>query len=440
MMLRKLFVIVDYNLSRLRDVKLMTTRAKEKHALLTVLIRNNPETQDRELADYVIDLDPLAPDFADQAADLLKELGEPVAIVPFSDNSVVSGSALAEKLGLPGDSSRLGMAAFSKIAYRRAEEELVSLFPQSNFFTPQWCEVSSLDEVYSFSSKVENGFIVKPSCEGNNRGVIKVESGEDPHAAFLEVSPYLGHGALCEELINLPEEYSFDGIGELSFVTKKSTAHGRYPVEFGQTVPCRLPTHLEESVKNAGKIANVIVGQKIGPFHNEIRLDPKTALAAVIEPNRRPAGMHIWHLAKKVYGVDFFELWVDTLLGQKTQHKTLTASGVASIRMLAAPRGGQLDCQLDSDKILKTILAKPTVANDTAKYDIKWSDFSILVQPGMPVTNLVDNNSKFIAQIVAYSPFDHAPLETALDSFQHEWAQLACNIILPKDLSKKETK
>lgn len=102
-MREQLFVIIDYNLSRVRDVQIMTQGAKVKHGLTTVLVRKNPGHLDRRLADRVIDLDPLAPGFVEEAVKEIGELGAPAAILPFSDNSVATGAAVAERFGVLGD-------------------------------------------------------------------------------------------------------------------------------------------------------------------------------------------------------------------------------------------------------------------------------------------------------------------------------------------------
>jgi biotin carboxylase len=433
----KLFVLLDYNLSRVDDVRIMTKRAQQEHGLTTVLLRAKPGSLDRSLADHVIDLDPLDPEFVERAVRAIRALGEPRAVLPFSDNAVASGAAVVERLGLRGDSARLAEAAFSKIAYRQAEAEVLSIFPQEGVSAPRWCTVSSLAEVLEFAKSAPQGFVIKPSCEGNNRGVVKVAPGDDVAAAFAEVVPYLEAGALCEALIELPEEYSFDGIGELTFITKKNIAKGRYPVEHGQTVPARLPPQLQEAIVRAGTLANVIVGQRLGPFHNEIKLDPEDGRSAVIEPNRRPAGMRIWHLAGKVYGINFFELWVDTMLGTASPIAALQARGSAGIRMLAAPLSGRLKPNLDEEKILLQILARKALTEITRRHQLVWSDFKITAAPDAQVTNLIDDNSKFIAHITLYCPDAKVDIDPLLELFAKEWSVLAEEFIISESQLKK---
>jgi hypothetical protein len=418
----KLCVIVDYNLSRVEDVRIMTKRAKSAHGLTTVLIRAKAGALEKSLADHVIDLDPLAPDFAERAVTAIRALGTPVAVLPFSDNAVASGARVGELLGLAADSSQGAAAAFSKIAYRQAEEGLLARQPREGVMAPAWQQIYSLPEAAEFYRRAPKGFIIKPSCEGNNRGVVKIMPGDDVAAAFAEVAPYLAAGALCEEYIDFPEEYSYDGIGELSFITKKSSAEGKYPVEYGQTVPARLPAHLDAAIRRAGALANEIVGQRIGPFHNEIKLDPRNARSGVIEPNRRPAGMRIWHLARKVYGIDFFELWVDTMLGAAPKISRLEARGTAAIRMLAAPRSGRLKKDSNEAQIFNEIMATPRLVKLTKEQQLEWSDFKITAAAESMVSDIISDNGKFIAQVSVYAPNETSDVNTALDLFAQEWS------------------
>src|SRR4029453_8524050 len=132
-----------------------------------------------------------------------------------------------------------------------------------------------------------------------------------------EVSTYLSDGVICEELIPYRREFSFDGIGSLSFITEKISATGRYPVELGQVLPARITPRERNTISVAGRLANLLVGQRNGPFHNEITLSDDGHRAAVVEPNRRPAGMKIWTIASLVYQVNLYHLWVDQAFGEE---------------------------------------------------------------------------------------------------------------------------
>jgi hypothetical protein len=82
-------------------------------------------------------------------------------------------------------------------------------------------------------------------------------------------------------------------------------------VEVAQVLPAGLSDLARMTVERVGRQVNWLVGQCDGPFHNEIKISDDGARAAVVEPNRRPAGMKIWSLARWVYGVDLYHRWID---------------------------------------------------------------------------------------------------------------------------------
>ncbi len=400
---------------------MITEYARYGHGLATILIRSNPGQRDRSIADHVIDLDPREPDFAASAAREIAELGlEVAAVLPFSDNAVRTGAQLAELLGLPHDSADLAQAAFSKQSYRAIEKSSAQLWEAQGVFVPKSARIRTLKELEAFAGVCPRGFVLKPSCEGNNRGVLRLLPGDDLAAAFREVEAYLSDGLICEELIPFAGEGSFDGVGHLSFVTEKVSRAHRYPVEQGQVVPARLRPAAVESIRRAGLVASLISGQRIGPFHNEIKFDEDSLETAVVEPNRRPAGMRIWHLAEKVYGVNFFHLWVDQLMGVSLPSGLPAPKGTASIRMLPAPKNGVLAFEGDRDRFTVRVFDRIAERVPSA---VQWFGFQLNVESGSEVTEVQKDNSGFIGQVCAFSPNGGPDVSEALDQFESIWKE-----------------
>ncbi|RKP46043.1 ATP-grasp domain-containing protein [Trinickia fusca] len=311
-----LLLIVDYNLSRIDDVAHMAHYARERYGAGTVLIRPAPSERVARICDHVIDLDPLADGFVEAALERLARFsGRLRAGIVFSDNAVQSGAELLERLDLAVDCASLAAGAFSKHEYRVAEHRTREILEAQGVMVPDYAQAESVDDLQRFCADHPDGFVVKPSCEGNNRGVVVVRDGDSLDAAFSEVAPYLHGGVICEAFIPYAREFSFDGIGALSFITEKVSATGRYPVEVAQILPSRLEAHEQRTLVRAGRAANLLVGQCDGPFHNEIKLSDDGLRAAVVEPNRRPAGMKIWWLARWAYGIDLFHTWIDSVFG-----------------------------------------------------------------------------------------------------------------------------
>ena len=336
---RDMLLIIDYNLSRVADVTHMRDYARRRYNADTVLVRGNPGSTDERLCDHVVGIDPLSPGFVAQAYEALARWqGRIRGGIVFSDNAVQSGAALLERMALRVDSASLALGAFNKLEYRRAEARCRDLLESQRVMTPDCTSIRSLEEIRKFAELHPEGFVIKPSCEGNNRGVVMMRPGDNLMAALEEVTPYLAAGVICEQTIPYQREYSFDGLGGLSFITEKASAAGRYPVEVAQILPARLGQTERETIRRAGECANWLVGQRDGPFHNEIKLSDDGMFSAVVEPNRRPAGMKIWSLAALVYGVDFYHLWIDSVLGDGFRPCTLEAKCQAATVMLGVKR------------------------------------------------------------------------------------------------------
>lgn len=309
-------LIIDYNLSRISEVSQMRDYALSRWGALTWLIRSDPQPADLKISDAVFDVDPLSERFVEQALDALGPNRNRVSAgLVFSDNAVASGAALLERLGLPVDNATLASAAFDKFVYRIYEANRREALEADGVLVPEFSMIRDSHDLARFASKSPGGFVVKPTCEGNNRGVVVVREGDAPGTALLEVEPYLKSGVLAEQLIPYRREFSYDGLGSLSFITEKVSAEGRYPVEVAQVLPARVTAIEHQTLARTGAHINQLIGQQKGPFHNEIKLSDDGSRAAVVEPNRRPGGMKIWSLATHVYGLNLFEYWIDSVFG-----------------------------------------------------------------------------------------------------------------------------
>ena len=422
---KKYILIIDYNLSRFDDVKLMADYSRSFYRFDTILIRPNPSYLDSKISDHVIDLDPRLEGFIQDAKEkLLPFSNHIIAGFAFSDNAVYFGAKLLEELGLEVDSASLAESAYSKIIYRQQENKYKNLLNQHHLFIPNFKVIHSINELIEFSEKHLQGFVLKPSCEGNNRGVMILRKGDDLNSALQAVKPYIHEGIICEELIPFEDEFSFDGIGHLNFITQKLSVKGKYPVEYGQIVSGNISSDIVELVSRAGTIANFLVGQYAGPFHNEIKLSLQTHQASVIEPNRRPAGMRIWSLAEKVFGVNFYHLWLDRMI-RKTLPKHLPASRrVAAIRMLGSPFKGTInlpECIIRNPNLLldKTISLLKKRIDDG--YKMEWFDFRLNKKNGDDVTDEPRDNSDFLAQVCFSMDDDAIDIRPLLNELHHCW-------------------
>lgn len=394
-------LIVDYNLSRISDVRHMRDHARERWNAETWLVRSAPQPHDLHISDRVIDADPLAADFVQQ---VLGQLGDDAARISagivFSDNAVASGSELLERLGLPVDDAGLALGAFDKLVYRISEKRISLLLDRLGVMVPDFERIGCINDVRNFALRQAGGFVIKPTSEGNNRGVVVVAPGADCEQAFAEVAPYLDKGVLAEAFIPFTREYSYDGLGELWFITEKVSATGRYPVEIAQILPARLSDQERRAIRVTGEQVNRLVGQRIGPFHNEIKLSDRDYNTAVVEPNRRPAGMKIWTLAHAVHGLDLYAAWVDSVFSAAAPKELPSATCSAATVMLGVPRdmivdvAGLGDIQTLVDKALASAAQKLGMA----KVDITLLECAWVTAPSRLIHAIPRDNSDFVAQ------------------------------------------
>jgi hypothetical protein len=420
-----ILLIVDYNLSRIDEVRHLRDHVRERHGATVVLIRADPTEADHSIADEVIDLDPLRNDFPEMGEKLLGGRRERIrAGIVFSDNAVRSGAELLERLGVPVDSPQLAEGAFSKYRYRLGEARVADLLAAQRIMVPAFAEIASLDQLRDFASDHPEGFVVKPAAEGNNRGVVVVRPGDDLTAAFAEVLPYLEGGVIGEELIPYRREYSFDGLGSLAFLTEKISARGRYPVEIAQVLPAEVDEHERATLERAGRQANWLVGQCGGPFHNEIKLSDDGLRAAIVEPNRRPAGMKIWSLARWIYGIDLHHRWIDTAFGTAADAGRLVPGCSAATVMLGVGSDRSFcpdDVAVGADPFADAVQATAERFG-LADGELTVTEFSWLSSERRDLHAVARDNADFAAQGCVVLRGDRADIRTVVHALREAWS------------------
>lgn len=418
------FLMIDYNLSRVGDVQRMAQYARTAHGAAATLIRPNPTATDHRICDEVIDLDPLRPDFVEAGEKLLgHRRHEFAAGVVFSDNAVASGAALLARLGLAVDSPAAAEGAFCKHEYRSAEARSRDLLTDQRVLVPDFARIHSRAALDDFAARHPEGFVVKPTKEGNNRGVVLVRPGDDVDAAFAEVLPYLTDGVICESVIPYRREYSFDGLGQLSFLTEKVSATGRYPVEVAQLLPARVDLVEQGTLVRAGRLANLLVGQCDGPFHNEIKLSDDGRYAAVVEPNRRPAGMRIWSLAEWVYGVDLYRCWVDAAFGRTGDAELPPPSCSAAAVMLgvAEDRTFGPDDVAPGATPFEDAVARAAAHHGLAPGELSAMDFTWLSPERRLIHTVARDNADFAAMGCVVLRTDRVGVREVVDTLRAVW-------------------
>ncbi len=204
-----------------------------------------------------------------------------------------------------------------------------------------------------------------------------VKSAEDIEKAFQNVEPYVSDGAIVEECAINAREFSFDTVAGKSWITEKETTLGHYKAEIQQIIPAPLPQNEYDKLIEAGKLVAEISGSQGGAAHNELFLFPDASIMTV-EPNRRPAGMHIWDMAEHAFeNFKPFEIWVNWSIGnQAAIFEVLEAHQHVGIRMIQAYADGNI-MEFDKENInkIKNCFAEIIKINISKKInDIVYAD------------------------------------------------------------------
>jgi hypothetical protein len=422
------FLIVDYNLSRIEDVRAIKNYVNDQYQMALVLIRPKPGKKDYAIADLVIDLDPLDTHFVNSALIQLKKSTFTItAGLVFSDNAVHQGADLLEALEIYTDSALFARNAFCKFQYREQEQKIRALLEAQQLFVPDYQEIHDSKSLQDFIERNPLGVVIKPKQEGNNRGVIVLRNPDESerNKALAEVDMYMKAGVIAEQLIPYHCEYSFDGIGAHHFITEKFSVRGRYPVEIGQLVPAAISDARTSVIVKAGRLANLIVGQSKGAFHNEILVSDDNSQAAVVEANRRPAGMKIWTLASLVFEQNLYARWVDSVVVPEDQQAPLVANGSAMTIMLppVAPMlAGSILNNLDL--LIEDLKSEFSERYPAVFEKLEWISYDAIATENKFLHFPPRDNSDFIASLVVRSSLDANQLKPYFDIIRSAWTQV----------------
>ncbi|OLR95088.1 ATP-grasp domain-containing protein [Actinokineospora bangkokensis] len=251
------------------------------------------------------------------------------AVLTFREMCVESVAAIADELGLPGNSPQAARTIRTKDLCR--EVLRAAGMPQ-----PRCSVVSDVDGARA--ALVGAGpWVVKPRGAMGSVGVSLV-SGADDLPGALAALPAPGEPFLVEEFVTGPE-YSAEGVfvgGEpvVIALTAKSTGPGF--VETGHRMPAPLDQAAEAAARQEVTRALRAAGLTHGVFHAEFWLTPTPVLG---ELHARPGGDFIHALLEHVHpGLELFGTLVDDLLGV-APIPVPPAAAAAAVRFLPVAPG-----------------------------------------------------------------------------------------------------
>lgn len=338
-------VILGYNNTRINDVKKIKEKARHTLDAQTILCKLNPSFEDKQVVDYVIDVD-LAANVKNVEMiiqEIEKMLLKIIAILPFSDPGTQLGALLGTHLKLPTFDPKFIDAALDKYIFRQYESQASE--KPLDYYPIHAEKIFSLEQLKKLYQKYHGNLFVKPAKEGNSRGCINLKDEKDLEAVWFQLTRYLEGGLVAEELMFDVHEYSWDHVAGYSWITEKKTTQNQYRAEIQQIVPAPLSKEISEKIQLAGVFMGKISGYQGGACHNEIFYDPSQDRVMAVEPNLRPAGMRIWDLAQIAFeDFDPWAIWLSWASGKDCSSLPLLKQKYyAGIRMITASNTGVLE-------------------------------------------------------------------------------------------------
>ncbi|WP_193065023.1 ATP-grasp domain-containing protein [Oceanobacillus oncorhynchi] len=285
---------------------------------LSITLIDNGNSSFNRLVDHLIFKDPFT---TSEWEDILNEvkkvdkISKITAVLPMSEFTVELASILNEKLGLRGLNSSIAGLTRNKARLREKMRDF-------NFNSPKFIEADaySFEKVKSFAGDTGYPLVIKPVDSGGSKGVYRCENIKDLESHFkLIFKNYNPSHVIIEEFIEGPEisaETISQG-GKIVFIslTEKVKVDDVNFVESGHVTPCDISDEKANEVKlEAEKLLNMIQLHE-GISHIEFKLTQKGPY--IIEIGPRAAGAYLPDLIDLAYGINIFDLWIQSISSNK---------------------------------------------------------------------------------------------------------------------------
>lgn len=382
------FIVTGYNNVRIYDVEKIRLEAIKHFDARVVLVTERKNPGDEQMADEVIEVSFHPPEGQAGLSTILQRLAQaglsPIGILPFSDRGVPMGARLATCFNLPGATVHQALAGLDKRIFRMLDSRAAS--HPAGYRVVSGLRVNDAGSLVQEVDRLGGKAFIKPAQEGNSRGCRVITHRDECAAVWAELSPYHAGGIIVESLIEGASEFSWDYVAGRQWVTEKWTTDGLFRAEYQQVVPACLSAADWARVQATGEHMRALVSPENGVWHNEIFLLPEAT--AAVETNMRPAGMHIWDLARLSY--DNFNPWLLWLRWATDGNQApvlLKQHAFSGIRMLRARRSGRL-------------VRLPDIQALAEERGLSLHHGHFSVTPGDTLSDSLQSNADFIGFII----------------------------------------
>ncbi|MCM9080649.1 MULTISPECIES: ATP-grasp domain-containing protein [Streptomyces] len=264
-----------------------------------------------------------------------------VGVFSYDETLVVTTALIAERLGLPGLTSRGADNCRNKHNTRQ-------LLTAAGLPQPRFAYVTDAGTALATADSFGYPVVLKPRGMGASIGVIRVDGPEGIREAF-EVADAAGRGGnsdyeggvLVEECVMGPEisidGAVFDGAWTPLFLAHKEVGLAPYFEETGHVVSATDPLLADEELLGVLRDAHRELGIGYGITHTEVKLTGRGPV--IIEVNARLGGDLIPYLGSLATGVQPGEIAADLAAGVRPEW-TPAESRTVGIRFLYPPENG----------------------------------------------------------------------------------------------------
>lgn len=245
-----------------------------------------------------------------------------------SDLANITVQYLAEKLGLPGNSSECIAVSTNKSQMRKA-------LKNAGIWTPFFATVGEGESVLVPTYPV----IVKPTDRSGSRGITKVECEKELQPAIGQaIEQSFEKKAIIEAYIEgieySAETISYQGKHTLLAITRKYTTGDPHYIEVGHLEPAPLSMQLKECVKETVFAALDALKVEYGAGHSELRID-REGKVRIIEIGSRMGGDCIGSdLVPLSTGQDFVGMVIQTAAGKIPKMISSDSERCSAIRFI----------------------------------------------------------------------------------------------------------
>ncbi|MFD9479136.1 MULTISPECIES: ATP-grasp domain-containing protein [Streptomyces] len=291
----------------------------------------------------LLDRERLVPDTQGliRAAEAVAAEHRVVGVFSYDETLVVTTALIAERLGLPGLTSRGADNCRNKHNTRQ-------LLTAAGLPQPHFAYVTDAETALATADSFGYPVVLKPRGMGASIGVIRVDGPDGIRAAF-EVADAASHGGnsdyeggvLVEECVMGPEisidGVVFDGAWTPLFLAHKEVGLAPYFEETGHVVSATDPLLADEELLGVLRDAHRELGIGYGITHTEVKLTTRGPV--IIEVNARLGGDLIPYLGSLATGVEPGELAAEVAAGVRPEW-TPAESRTVGIRFLYPPENG----------------------------------------------------------------------------------------------------